>query len=95
MSYISAVYFNFKDAVLSLEENIIFESNVLGWLECGALCLDTPFCVGYNFKKKSTHGQINCQLTNTGDQTFKRISTEDNDWTFYKTKGKKWYRISF
>ena len=79
--------------VSRLKENIIFESNVLDWLECGSSCFDTRFCVGYNFEKISTDGQINCQLTHTNDQTFKRISTEDNDWTFYKTAGKKSVRI--
>ena len=51
------------------------------------------FCVGYNFKKNSTDGQINCQLTHTGDQIFKRVSTEDNDWTFYKRAGKIMVRV--
>ena len=72
-----------------MNENIIVESNVLDWLECGELCLDTRFCVGYNFKKSSTDGQVNCQLTDTGDHIFERISTEDNDWTFYRTEGKQ------
>ena len=71
----------------------MFESNVLDWFECGASCLDTRFCVGYNFKRSSTNGQINCQLTHIGDQTFGRISAEDNDWTFYKTEGKRMVRI--
>ena len=71
----------------------MFESNVSNWLECGSSCVDTRFCVGYNFKKNSTDGQINCQLTHTGDQTFKRTSTEDNDWTFYKRAGKRMVRV--
>ena len=75
--------------VARLNENIIVESNVLDWLECGELCLDTRFCVGYNFKKSSTDGQVNCELTHTGDHIFERISTEDNDWTFYRTEGKQ------
>ena len=71
----------------------MFESNVLDWIECGTSCLDTRFCVGYNFKQSSTNGQINCQLTHTTDQTFGRISTEDNDWIFYKTTGEKIVRL--
>ena len=72
----------------------MFESNVLNWIECGASCLDTRFCVGCNFKQSSTNGQVNCQLTHIGDQTFEKISTEDNDWTFYKTEGKRMVSIS-
>ena len=53
----------------------------------------TGFYVGYNLKQSSKNGQINCQLTHTGDQTFERISTEDNDWMFYKTKGEKMVSI--
>ena len=80
--------------VSHLKENIIFESNVLDWLECGASCLDTRFCLGYNFKKNSSDGKINCQLTHADDQTFERISTvKDNDWTFYKTEGEKIVRV--
>ena len=67
----------------------MFESIVLDWLECGASCLDTRFCDAYNFKKNSTAGQINCQLTHTSDHTLKRISTEENDWMFYKARGCK------
>ena len=81
--------------VSRLKENIIFESSVLDWFECGALCLNTRFCVGYNFKKISTDDQINCQLTHTGDQTFERISYEDNGWTFYETAGKKIVGVKF
>ena len=69
------------------------ESNVLDWLDCGTLCLDTRFCVGYNFNKKSKDGQINCQLTHTGDHTFERISTEDNDWTFYESERQEIVRV--
>ena len=69
------------------------ESNVLDWLDCGTLCLDTRFCVGYNFSKKSKDGQINCQLTHTGDHTFERISTEDNDWTFYESERQEIVRV--
>ena len=72
-----------------LKGNIIFESNVLDLFECGTSCLDTRFCVGYNFKQSATNGQINCQLTNTRDLTFDLISTEDNDWTFFKTEEKR------
>ena len=71
----------------------MFESNVFDWFECGTSCLDTRFCVGYNFKQSSTNGQINCQLTHIGDQTFERISAEENDSTFYKTKGKRMVSI--
>ena len=87
---------NFNSILLDvsrLKEYIIFESSVLNMLECGSNCLDTRFCVGYNFKKTSTEGQINCQLTHTDDQTFERISTEDNDWTFYETAGEKIVRV--
>ena len=87
------IYFNFQDVVPRLKENIIFESNVLEWFECGISCLETRFCVGYNFKKSSTDGQINCQLTHTGDQVFERISSEDNDWTFYNSEGEKIVRL--
>ena len=71
----------------------MFESKVFNWLECGASCLDTRFCLGYNFKEGSSDGQIMCQLTHTGDQTFERISTEDNCWTFYKTARKRMVRV--
>ena len=71
----------------------MFESNILNWFECGALCMNTRFCVGFNFKKKTTDGQINCQLTHSGNQTFERISTENNDWTFYKTEGEELVRV--
>ena len=76
-----------------LKQNIIFESNVLDWLQCSATCVHTRFCVGYNVKNSSTDGQIKCQLTHTANQTFRRISTEDNDWTFYKIAGKKMVRL--
>ena len=46
-------------------------------------------CAGYNFKKNSTDDQVNCQLTDTGKQTFERKSDEDNNWTFYKIAGKR------
>ena len=75
--------------VAQLNQNIIVKSNVLDWLECGELCLDTRFCVGYNFKKSSTDGQVNCELTDTGNHIFERIRTEDSDWTFYRTEGKQ------
>ena len=78
-----------------LKENVIFESNVLDWLECGTSCFETRFCVGYNFKENSTAGQINCQLTYTGDQTFERINTEDNDWMFYKREGENIVRLFY
>ena len=71
----------------------MFESNVLDWLDCGTLCLDTRFCVGYNFKKNSIDGHINCQLTHTDDHTFERISSEDNEWTFYKSEGQEIVRV--
>ena len=74
--------------VSRLKENIIFELNVLDWFECGFTCVKTRFCVGYNFKKSSTDGQINCQLTHADDQTFEKMSSEDKDWTFYKTRKK-------
>ena len=86
--YISSIYFNFQDVSL-LEEDIIFESNVFDWLECGISCLETRSCAGYNFKESSADGQINCQLTDNADQTFGGVSTEDNDWTFYKRKGEE------
>ena len=86
------IYFNFQD-VPRLKENIIFESNVLEWFQCGTSWLESRFCVGYNFKKSSTDGQINCQLTHSGDQVFERINIEDNDWTFYKSEGEKIVRL--
>ena len=83
---------NFSD-ILRLKKDIIFESNVLGWLDCGTSCLEKRACVAFNFKEESKENEINCQLTQTADHNFERGSTNDNGWTFYETVGERMVRI--
>jgi hypothetical protein len=86
------VTINFSD-ILRLKKDIIFESNVLGWLDCGTSCLEKRACVAFNFKEKSKENEINCQLTQTADHNFETVNTHDNGWTFYETVGERMVRI--
>ncbi|CAB4036169.1 Hypothetical predicted protein, partial [Paramuricea clavata] len=75
--------------ILRLKKDIIFESNVLGWLDCGTSCLEKRTCVAFNFKEGSKENEINCQLTETADHYFEKGSTDDNGWTFYEAVGER------
>ena len=79
--------------ILRLKKDIIFESNVLGWLDCGTSCLEKRACVAFNFKEESKENELNCQLTQTGDHNFEKGSTYGNGWTFYKAVGERMVRI--
>jgi hypothetical protein len=79
--------------ILRLKKDIIFESNVLGWLVCGTSCLEKRACVAFNFKEESKENEINCQLTQTADHNFERGRTDDNGWTFYEAVGERMVRI--
>ena len=76
-----------------LKKDIISESTVLGWLDCGTSCLEKRACVAFNFKEKTKENEINCQLTHTADLKFEKASGEDNGWTFYETAGERMVRI--
>ena len=76
-----------------LKRDIIFESNVQSWLDCGTICLDKSVCVAFNIKEDSKENEINCQLTETTDHKFERGSTDDNGWTFYEGVGQRMVRI--
>ena len=81
--------------ILRLRTDIIFESNVLGWLDCGTSCLEKRTCVAFNFKEESKENEINCQLTQTADHNFERGSTNDNGWSFYEAVGDRMVRIFY
>ena len=50
---------------------------------CVLHCAETRFCVAINFKEKAEENEINCQLTNTTEQTFdKNAPEEEKVWTF-------------
>jgi hypothetical protein len=52
--------------------------------------LETRFCVGYNYKKKSKEEESNCQLSHSSvNHRFEKVNNEDNDWTFYEAAGKR------
>ncbi len=72
-----------------LKNDVISESSVLSWLDCGVSCLEKHFCAAYNFKEKSNKNEINCQLTHNADHKFKRRIVEDNDWTLYEVYGER------
>jgi hypothetical protein len=76
-----------------LKREIISESNVLGWLDCGTSCLEKSVRVAFNFKEESKENEINCQLTETTDHKFERGSADDNGWTFYEAVGERMVRI--
>jgi hypothetical protein len=76
-----------------LKRDIISESNVLGWLDCGTSCLDKSVCVAFNFKEESKENEINCQLTQTTDHKFERGSADDKGWTFYEAVEERMVRI--
>ena len=75
--------------IARLEMNIISESSVYSWLECGTSCLENRFCVGYNYKKNSKGNEMNCQLSATTDHHFKKGRKGDNGWSFYEGFGEK------
>jgi hypothetical protein len=81
--------------ILRLRKDVIFESNVLGWLDCGTSCLEKRACVAFNFKEESKENEINCQLTQTADQIFERGSANDNGWTFYEAVGDRMVRMFY
>jgi hypothetical protein len=76
-----------------LEKNIIFESKVPSWLDCGMSCLDTQFCTGFNYNKNSKKNDINCQISHDSNHEFLKVSGEDNDWSFYQGNGDRMVRI--
>ena len=69
---------------------IISESSVYSWVDCGTSCLQTRFCVAYNYKETdSKENEVNCQLTATTDHQFEKGRKGDNGWSFYKGDGKR------
>ena len=71
--------------ISSLKEDVFFETHSPSWLDCGTTCLQTSVCHAYNYKENFKDGEINCQLTHkVSHSVFEKVSTEDNDWTFYE-----------
>ena len=69
-----------------LKENIISELKVTSWMDCSNSCLETHFCVAYNYKQSPPkENKTNCQLSSSFQHRFEKVSTEDNDWSFYET----------
>ena len=71
----------------------MLESKVSSWLDCGMSCLDTQFCTGFNYNKNSKKNDINCQISHDSNHEFLKVSSEDNDWSFYQGNGDRMVRI--
>ena len=70
--------------IARLKVKIISESSVYSWVDCGTSCLQTRFCVAYNYKENSKGNEVNCQLTAATDHQFEKGRKGDNGWSFYE-----------
>ena len=83
--FCTVLLFLYVSGISRLKEDVFFETNSPSWLDCGTTCLQTSVCQAYNYKEIFKDGEINCQLTHKiNHSVFEKVSTEDNDWTFYE-----------
>ena len=68
-----------------LIKNMLSEATFGFPMDCAMMCLQDPFCAGYNFKLKQR--KSNCQLTHTLDHKFHDCKADDKGWIFYHPVG--------
>ena len=71
--------------VCPLVENVLSEAKFDLPRHCAMMCLQDPFCAGYNFKLKQR--KSNCQLTHRLHHNFHDCNADDKGWIFYHPIG--------
>ena len=51
-------------------------------MECSLLCGQKSTCVGFNYRSKSKHSAVNCQLSNKTQES--KEYGDDDAWIFYQ-----------